>query len=321
MNFRKMSAVLLLSVMIQPELRAQQASVEKAATAQSVDVENVLRSFRSYYVESNTIYLRRETLQKELQNRTEFPAWKLTATDDSKAADVIITIGLPFLTWEWNYRMIDQATGMVLGTGKVSAAVEKTAAPQLAASIAGRIREARPLPDSFQEGREVQPVTSSRGEKGKSWHLRYMSGPAPNLGRNVPVTLTINREWMTVRHGKAVVFSAPSRYASAVDSRTEVRKATKGWEDFWDHALSGICCGDNDGAQLIPFIPIWLAGEGILAPIKTTDHFVSMYWVEDGSTKSVEFRASGDDAKSILAWLKRITQREAENLQQISDAR
>src|SRR5712691_8197645 len=99
------------------------------------DPEHILREFKSYYVKSDTIYLHRETLQKELQNRLEFAAWELTATEDSKAAEVVVTITLPFLTWEWNYRMVYQPTGAVLGTGKVSAAVEKTAVPQLAAMM------------------------------------------------------------------------------------------------------------------------------------------------------------------------------------------
>ncbi len=68
-------------------------------------------------------------------------------------------------------------------------------------------------------------------------------------------------------------------------------------------------------------LPIFLAGEGILAPIKWADHFVSIYWIEDGVMKSAEFRASADDAKSFVAELNEVTGKEVEDLQQLSQKR
>jgi hypothetical protein len=289
---------------------------EKTSQTKNIDAEHILREFKSYYVRSDTIYLHRETLQKELQNRPEFPAWELTATEDSKAADVVITITLPFLTWEWNYRIVSQPTGTVLGTGKVSAAVEKTAAPQLATMIVKRIREVRPLPASFQDtARTAQALANSRPEKGKSWRVRYISGPVSGLRKDTPVILTVTGEWIIVRASKTRSFSIP-RNVTTADSRTEVHKATKGWEEFWDSQ----CCGDSGGAALL-IAPVFLVGEGILAPIKTTDHFVSMYWLEDGAAKRAEFRANGGDTKSLLAELKKVTGRNAEDLQELADRR
>jgi hypothetical protein len=297
-------------------LESTSSGLEKTAAAQNSDPQNILRGFKSYYIKSDTIYLHPDTLLKELQKRGEFTAWELTATEDSKAADVVITITLPFLTWEWNYRMVYQPTGTVLGTGKVSAAVEKTAAPQLAATIVERIRSARPLPASFQDAQGTpQAPVDSRADKEKSWKVRYISGPAPHLRKDTLVTLTVNREWMTVRNSKTLAFSAPVRNLSAVDSRTEVRKATKGWEDFWDST------GTGETSLIIFVAPIFLAGEGILAPIKTTDHFVNMYWVEDGASKGAEFRVSAGDAKSLLTELNKVTGREAQDLHGSSEER
>jgi hypothetical protein len=299
-------------------LASATSAVEKTPAAQNSGPQDILRGFKSYYVKSDTIYLHRETLQKELQNRPEFPAWELTAAEDAKTADVVITITLPFLTWEWNYRMVYQPTGTVLGSGKVSAAVENTAVPQLAAMIVKRIRDVRPLPASFQDAQATsQALADSRPGKGKSWKVRYISGPASRLSKDMPVTLTVNREWMTVRNSKTLVFSAPVLYLSAVDSRTEVRKATKGWEDFWDSK----CCGDNGAAAALLIAPIWLAGEGILAPIKTTDHFVNMYWLEDGASKSAEFRVSSADTASLLAELSKLTGKKAADLQELAERR
>jgi len=301
----------------EPAPESNMPASEQVPVPKKTDPEDILRGFKSYYIKSDTIYLHRETLQKELQNRPEFPAWELAATEDANVADVVITITLPFLTWEWTYRMVSQPTGTVLGTGKVSAAVEKTATPQLAAMIVKCIRDARPLPASFQGPQGTpQALPNSTQGKGKSWEITYISGPVPDLRKDTPVTLTVSREWITVHHSKTLAFSAPVLNLSAVDSRTEVHKATKGWEDFWD---SNFTC--DNCPVVIFFVPIWLAGEGILAPIKTTDHFVSMYWLEDGAPKSAEFRASAGDTKSLLAELNKVTGREAEDLQGSSQER
>jgi tetratricopeptide (TPR) repeat protein len=300
----------------EPAPESNMPASEQVPVPKKTDPEDILRGFKSYYIKSDTIYLHRETLQKELQNRPEFPAWEVAATEDSKAADVVITITLPFLTWEWNYQMVHQPTGTELDKGKVSAAVENTAAPQLAAMIVKRIREVRSLPASFQDTQGIpQASPNSSPEKGRSWKVRYISGPAPHLRKDTLVTLTVNREWMTVRNSKTLAFSAPVRYLSAVDSRTEVRKATKGWEDFWDST------GTGETSLIIFVAPIFLAGEGILAPIKTTDHFVNMYWVEDGASKGAEFRVSAGDAKSLLAELNKVTGREAQDLHGSSEER
>ena len=125
---------------------------EKSSQTNNIGPEHILREFKSYYIRSDTIYLHRETLQKELRDRPEFPAWGLTATEDSNAADVVITITLPFLTWEWNYRMVYQPTGTVLGTGKVSAAVEKTAAQKKSEALASRHICSSPANRSFSAG-------------------------------------------------------------------------------------------------------------------------------------------------------------------------
>lgn len=320
-----------------PDRRALESTPsgpEKTGAAQNSDPQDILRGFKSYYIKSDTIYLHRDMLLKELQKRGEFSTWDLTATEDSKAADVVITITLPFLTWEWNYRMVHQPTGMELGKGKVSAAVEQTAAPQLAAMVIKRIREARPLPTSFRETIETQQaLANSSAERGKSWKVGYIWGPASGFPKDTPVTLTLNRESMTVRNSKAVLFSAAVQNLNATDSRTEVRKATKGWEDFWDTAFDKyVQAGDGRVATAAPMgiagafilavaLPTALVGEGILAPIKTTDHFVSMYWLEDGAVKRAEFRTSARDTTSLIAELNRITGREVEDLQQLSQKR
>jgi len=321
-----LSALVLIplgSALAKPPLLAQQAAkVSKAqasdqgAASAKADPADLLRGFTSYYIKSDTVYLHRETLLKELQQRGEFSAWGLTPAGNPQSADVIITITLPFLSWEWNYKMVHQPTGAVLGTGKVSAAVEKTAAPQLAAIIVKHIHEARPLPASFQEAQGAPQVSPNSGpEKEKSWRGKY-SGPERSR-EGTPVTITVRSEKIIVRDSKKFSLTIPVANVRTADSRTQIHKATKDWEDFWDHN----CCGDNGAAAALFLAPVVLGGWAILAPIKTTDHFVSLYWLEDGSMRGVEFRVSAGDTKSLLDELHKVTGRNSEDLQQASTER
>ena len=299
-----------------PPSQPQPPATSQDTTQQSP--AEILRDFKSYYIKSDTIYLHRETLLKELEKRGEFSAWGLTPAEDSKAADVVIVITLPFLTWEWNYRMLYQPTGAELGKGKISAAVEKTAAPQLAAMIVKRIGEARPLPTAFQETEAAnQPQANSATETGQSWKVKYLSGSITGIPKNSSVTLTVNPERITFHASKTASFSVPTPMITTVVSSTQVRKASKGWDEFWDTTFTTVGGGDGGGAVLvIPAIPIALLGYGVLAPMKVSQHFVSIYWLEDGAMKSAEFSAGIGDAKPFLAELSKATGKNNVNIEE-----
>ncbi len=308
---------------LEPAGESKAAPSEKLSNSKTSTLADVLQAFKSYSVKSDTIYMHRETLMKELQKRPEFSAWGLTAIEDPKAADVLIVVTLPFLTWEWNYRMVFQSTGAVLGTGKVSAAIESTAAPQLAVMIVERIRTARPVPASFWNVPGTQQALASSGSlRGKSWKATYISGAGTTLDKGAPVTLTVNRDWVTIRASKTKSFSVPAANLRAVDSRTQLHERTQGWENFWGDFFSTAGNDSNGALAVIAAIPIIFIGEGILASTKTTDHFVSLYWLEDGVMKSAEFRVGGDNAESLLAALNNdITGAKVENLEEIARTR
>jgi len=240
-----------------------------------------------------------EPLEKKLLENKDFQAMGLALVKDSRA-DLLIVLDRPTMSWDCTYRMTHEESGMVVGAGKAIAWDCIRAAPDIAGQIVKRLKQLR----------EVNPVTpqppaSSSIEKARSWKVRY-SGPTTLLPKDTLITLTMNGQWITVRDSKAFSLSIPAANVRTADSRTEVRKATKGWEDFWD----GCCAG---GGGLLLFIaPVFLAGEGILGPIKTSDHFVSMYWMENGSMRGMEFRASSEDTKSLLSELDKASGRNAE---------
>jgi putative serine protease PepD len=129
----------------------------RAAEVQSLgptDPSNVLRTCRAIFVESHTIYMKGNLLQDALYTRPEMREWGIRIADDRQGADIYIDVTRPFLTFDWEYKMIDNRTGTVVGSGKVIAWDGPTAAPQLSAEIVKRIRTARPLPSADKQTRD-----------------------------------------------------------------------------------------------------------------------------------------------------------------------
>ena len=110
------------------------------------DPDEIVRSARTVFVESHTIWMKGTLLQDALYVRPEIREWGIRIVDDRKEADIYIDVTRPFLTYDWIFKMISPKTGMELGTGKVTAIDGPAAAQRLAIDIVNRIRSARPAP-------------------------------------------------------------------------------------------------------------------------------------------------------------------------------
>lgn len=110
------------------------------------DPDAILRSARSMFVESHTIWMKGNLLQDALYTRPEMREWGVRVVDNRNEADIYIDVTRPFLTYDWIFKMISPRTGMVLGEGKVTAIDGPAAAQRLAIDIVNRIRSARPVP-------------------------------------------------------------------------------------------------------------------------------------------------------------------------------
>jgi hypothetical protein len=110
------------------------------------DPAGILRSARSIFVESHTIWMKGNLLQDALYVRPEMREWGIRIVDDRNGADIYIDVTRPFLTYDWIFKMISPKTGMVLGTGKVTAIDGPAAAQRLAIDIVNQIRSVRPVP-------------------------------------------------------------------------------------------------------------------------------------------------------------------------------
>ncbi|PYT60103.1 MAG: hypothetical protein DMG35_12375 [Acidobacteria bacterium] len=110
------------------------------------DPAGILRSARSIFVESHTIWMKGNLLQDALYIRPEMKEWGIRIVDDRNGADIYIDVTRPFLTYDWIFKMISPKTGMVLGTGKVTAIDGPAAAQRLAIDIVNQLRSVRPVP-------------------------------------------------------------------------------------------------------------------------------------------------------------------------------
>jgi len=110
--------------------------------------DEIVRTAQSIFVESHTIWMKGNLLQDALYTRPEMREWGVRVVDDRNEADIYIDVTRPFLTYDWIFKMISPKTGMVLGTGKVTAIDGPAAAQRLAIDIVNRIRSARPLPSA-----------------------------------------------------------------------------------------------------------------------------------------------------------------------------
>lgn len=122
------------------------AAENPAAHETANDAAAILRSARSIFVESHTIWMKGNLLQDALYVRPEMREWGMKIVDDRHGADIYVDVTRPFLTYDWIFKMINPKTGTVLGTGKVTAIDGPAAAQRLAIDIVNQIRSTRPVP-------------------------------------------------------------------------------------------------------------------------------------------------------------------------------
>jgi hypothetical protein len=117
-----------------------------AVRGSGTDPAAILRSARSIFVESHTIWMKGNLLQDALYTRPEIREWGVRIVDDRNGADVYVDVTRPWLTYDWIFKMISPKTGIVLGEGKVTAIDGPAAAQRLAIDIVNQMRSVHPAP-------------------------------------------------------------------------------------------------------------------------------------------------------------------------------
>jgi hypothetical protein len=83
------------------------------------DNKELVSKARSFYVKSDSFYMKPEALESSLLGRDEFKAWDLQVTGKEKLADMLITVRrIPFSN-HFTYTVTDRETDTIVMAGKV----------------------------------------------------------------------------------------------------------------------------------------------------------------------------------------------------------
>ena len=94
------------------------------------DNRELVTKARSYYVETDTFYMKREALESSLLGQKEFKAWDLQVTGKKDLADMIVRVKRVPFSNHFSYTVTDSNTETIVMAGKVDS---------LAGTVYGRI--------------------------------------------------------------------------------------------------------------------------------------------------------------------------------------
>jgi hypothetical protein len=94
------------------------------------DNKELVTKARSYYVETDTFYMKREALESSLLGQAEFKAWDLQITGKKELADMVVRVKRVPFSNHFSYTVTDSNTETIVMAGKVDS---------LAGTVYGRI--------------------------------------------------------------------------------------------------------------------------------------------------------------------------------------
>ena len=98
---------------------------------------------KTLYVTSRSNIFKSVQLVNELRKRHELADWNLSLVDESEVADLILEIEHVPLTWEFNFSVRHQRTGVIVTAGKVYAWGGGDGAPLMASRVVERLTKLR----------------------------------------------------------------------------------------------------------------------------------------------------------------------------------
>jgi hypothetical protein len=117
------------------------------------DNRELVTKARSYYVETDTFYMKREALESSLLGQKEFKAWDLQVTGRKDLADMIVNVKRVPFSNHFSYTVTDRDTETIVMAGKVDS---------LAGTVYGRI--AKEIVDKMKvlRGDPLQPESDGK---------------------------------------------------------------------------------------------------------------------------------------------------------------
>ncbi len=83
------------------------------------DNRDLVSKARSFYVKSDTFYMKREALESSLLGQKEFKAWDLQITGKEELADMLVRVKRVPFSNHFSYTVTDRGTDTVVMAGKV----------------------------------------------------------------------------------------------------------------------------------------------------------------------------------------------------------
>jgi hypothetical protein len=109
---------------------------------------DIVRTFKTIYVQSKTPLAKPEMLAGELQKIGSFDNWGLSITSDPANADVLLEMDHQPGWFYYTYAMTDRSSGLVLAVGRVDAWDGKYASAKIAKALMKRCAAVRNPPTS-----------------------------------------------------------------------------------------------------------------------------------------------------------------------------
>lgn len=121
------------------------------------DNKELVTKARSFYVESDTFYMKREALQSSLLGQAEFKAWDLQITSRKDLADMLVEVRRVPFSNHFSYTVTHRETDTIVIAGKVDS-LSGTVYGRIAKEIVEKmvVLRGNPLPQKS----EKQPAAS-----------------------------------------------------------------------------------------------------------------------------------------------------------------
>ncbi len=104
---------------------------------------DLLRSARTIFIWSGTVYLRPELLENALRGRADFQSLDVAIVKDRQAADLVINLNRPLFTFDFTYSVTHRQSSRLVSSGKVTAFDGNGAAPKIAKELIRQMQSAR----------------------------------------------------------------------------------------------------------------------------------------------------------------------------------
>jgi hypothetical protein len=119
------------------------ASLGRPAGIISADPKEILKSARTIFVMSRTVYLKPDQLENDLSKLPGFKEAGLVFVRDVRTADLKIELDRPVFTYTFTFALTSTETSVLVMSGKVTAFDGNFAAPKIAKEILKQIQAAR----------------------------------------------------------------------------------------------------------------------------------------------------------------------------------